>query len=51
MQDATSFARRDSVLRQALSEIWVTIGDGRQSGKVDFELHDCLMILNHVAQA
>jgi hypothetical protein len=32
-----------SALRKALSEHFSTIVDHRQSGKVDYELHDCLM--------
>ena len=32
-----------SALRKAISELWLQIEDSRQSGKVDFELHDCLM--------
>lgn len=32
-----------NAMRKAISEVFLTITDKRQSGKVDFELHDCLM--------
>jgi hypothetical protein len=32
-----------TALRQALSELFEHIEDGRQPGKVDYRLHDCLM--------
>jgi len=32
-----------SALRKTLSELWLQTEDSRQSGKVGFELHDCLM--------
>jgi hypothetical protein len=32
-----------SAMRQSLSELFCRIDDHRQSGKVDFTLHDCLM--------
>jgi hypothetical protein len=32
-----------SALRKALSELFETIDDSRQAGKIDYTLHDCLM--------